>query len=349
MKYYVDSYAKLMIGFEKEIKSIYYLDSPLNNIYRGRIQKKIHSIGTFIDLGMYTGFTQEKVTYNEGESILVKVVKVPSEETKALKVSKELSLTGRYMILFDGKFIKMSSKLSKERKEALYNFSTENNFTGVLFRTEAEEASLTAIYDEYVSLKNKMETLLLELNRKPTPKLLYSESLENRMILDKNTEIIFNEKDLYKKYSYIKNTRLDEEFRIEYIKEIVDDLNNLTNKEVNLKEGGSLIFEKTTAFTVIDVNTKNVQGVDNRELNNFVNKNAAIEIVRQIILRNISGAILIDFINVDKKDEKEILNLLNREFQHDGKNTTIHGFTKLGLVEISRKNRGLELNKLWRK
>lgn len=347
MKYYVDSNANLIIGFDKKIVSINYIDSKINNIYRGKIQKKIKGLGVFVNLGEFSGILQEQTNKNEGENILVKVIKEPYEMDKSVKISTELSITGKSMIAFDSNFIKVSSKIEKNRRKELLNFANENELKGVLFRTNAEKISNEKIFCEYKNLKEDINNLKYQENRLPSPKLIYTESLINRLNATDEDEILFNDEKLFEKYKNEVNTKLEKNFDIKYSYEILSDLKELISSEVSLKSGGNIVFEKTKAFTIIDINSKKVEGNDISELVKKINEEATIEIARQILLRNISGSIIIDYITTDEDERKKIIKLLKKEFLKDGKNTVIHGFTKLGLVEISRKNKGLELDKAW--
>ena len=121
---------------------------------------------------------------------------------------------------------------------------------------------------------------------------------------------------------------------------MVRELNVLKGREVALPDGGNITIEKTLAFTVIDVNSKGYNAINNHEVVRKINLDATKEIVRQILLRNISGAIIVDYIDSDEQIKKEVINLLRKELKQDGKNTTVHGFTRMGLLEMSRKNRG---------
>ena len=111
------------------------------------------------------------------------------------------------------------------------------------------------------------------------------------------------------------------------------------NKKVWLKSGGYLIIDRTEALTVIDVNTGKFTGSSNREDTVYkTNEEACIEIARQLKLRDIGGIIIIDFIDMTKKKNKEnLLKTLRYELQKDKRKSEVLGFTKLGLVEVARR------------
>ena len=110
-------------------------------------------------------------------------------------------------------------------------------------------------------------------------------------------------------------------------------------KRVWLKSGGYLVIEPTEALTVIDVNSGKYTGKKGmRDTFRLINREAALEIARQLRLRNLSGIILVDFISMEKKeDEKELLQLLSAELKKDPVKTAVVDMTPLGLVEITRK------------
>ena len=110
-------------------------------------------------------------------------------------------------------------------------------------------------------------------------------------------------------------------------------------KRVWLKSGGYLVIEPTEALTVIDVNSGKYTGKKGaRDTFRLINREAALEIARQLRLRNLSGIILVDFISMEKKeDEKELLQLLSTELKKDPVKAMLVDMTPLGLVEITRK------------
>lgn len=118
------------------------------------------------------------------------------------------------------------------------------------------------------------------------------------------------------------------------IHDIYGCLEDLKEKTVYLNGGGSIVIEEAHAFTVIDVNQGEARNIIE------VNRQAAFEIGRQIRLRNLSGAILVDFINMkNKSDRFELIETLETIFQQDKIAVQVHGFTRLGIAEITRKRR----------
>jgi len=128
------------------------------------------------------------------------------------------------------------------------------------------------------------------------------------------------------------------------IYDVYSEIEALQDNQVFLNSGGTIIIEHTPAFTVIDVNQGSAESVST------INQSAAREIARQCRLRNLSGAILIDFINMDQKNERvRLLETLEEVFADDTANAQVHGFTRLGIIELTRKRRTATLAEKLRK
>ena len=114
----------------------------------------------------------------------------------------------------------------------------------------------------------------------------------------------------------------------------------MSNRKIWLKSGGFITIDKTEALTAIDVNSGKYIGIDNVESTIFkVNKEASIEIARQLKLRDIGGIVIIDYIDMQIDEDKEkIINILTEELKKDRTKTQVIGFSKLNLLELTRKH-----------
>jgi len=114
----------------------------------------------------------------------------------------------------------------------------------------------------------------------------------------------------------------------------------MQNRKIWLKCGGFITIDKTEALTAIDVNTGKYTGTKNLEQTVYkVNKEATIEIAKQLRLRDIGGIIIIDYIDMkNPKNKEEIEDLLKRELKKDRSKTQVEGFTRLDLMEMTRKH-----------
>ena len=120
-------------------------------------------------------------------------------------------------------------------------------------------------------------------------------------------------------------------------------IKDATSKTVWLKSGANIVIEETSAFTVIDVNSaKNDKGKEDSYFE--INKEAANEIFRQMNLRNISGIILIDFINMDKQKTKELMEFMKKLAETQKQKTKVVDITSLGIAEVTRKKEGVTLS-----
>lgn len=347
--FYIDDNLKLIIEYKDNIKSIFdYENLEIGNIYRGRVDKVIPSMNSaFVNIGKeengYLSLNDVRGKIKETEELLFQVKKVPPEN-KALRLTRELSITGRYIIMFLEKdILKFSNKLSKDDINRLKSLGLK----GVLFRTSSKDVDDEKIIEEYNYLNQIKKNILLEKDLRPTPKLIYKRDnfldylLENAM----NEEIIVNNKTIYKNLRDKFNINYNEDFSLIYNFELLEDYKSLFNRVVKLNNGGEIVIDNVESLTAIDVNTSSFVGDLNFEdtiyENNII---AAKEIIRQIILRNISGIIIIDFVDMkDKKHRIDLMNILKEGFKDDFTKTIVHGYTKLGLMEISRKNIGEEL------
>ena len=189
---------------------------------------------------------------------------------------------------------------------------------------------------------------------KNKPQLLYkSEDIIEKMLIDlteKNIEkIVVNEKqekenlekliEENKEYKNIK-IELSESKNIFDIYDLEKQIKKIKNRKIWLKCGGFITIDKTEALTAIDVNTGKYTGNKNLEQTVFkVNSEASIEIAKQLRLRDIGGIIIIDYIDMlDDEHKKEIIKVLEESLKQDRSKTQIVGFSKLNLLEMTRKH-----------
>jgi len=173
-----------------------------------------------------------------------------------------------------------------------------------------------------------------------------------RDILDKNTcKIVLNNESDFKYAKKTTENRSDIDVKVELHNEsrmlfdyygIEKEILSLRNHRISLKCGGNIVIDKTEAMYVIDVNSgKNIKSRSLQKTAQSTNIEAATEIARQIRLRNLSGIIIIDFIDIeDLEVRKSILDVLREGFADDKNKTVIYPFTELNLVQIARRRRG---------
>ena len=292
------------------------------------------------------------------QKILVQVKK-DSNDKKGARVSTHINLPSKYIVLMPNTdIVTISQKIEDEKEqERLLKIVKENlsSGNGAIIRTSAEGKE-KEIIEDIKNIEKKWEKITktnVNLN-KNKPQLLYkSEDIIEKMLIDlteKNIEkIVVNEKQEKenlekligenKEYKNIK-IELSESKNIFDIYDLEKQIKKIKNRKIWLKCGGFITIDKTEALTAIDVNTGKYTGNKNLEQTILkVNKEATVEIAKQIRLRDIGGIIIIDYIDMLKKEDKEeILKILKEELKKDRTKTQVEGFTKLDLIEMTRKH-----------
>ena len=263
------------------------------------------------------------------QKILVQVKK-DSNEKKGARVSTHINLPSKYIVLMPNTDIitisqKIEDKKEQERLIKLVKDNLDKN-NGAIIRTSAQGKEKEIIEDiKYIQKKwNDIIQTSIDPNQNK-PKLLYkSEDIVEKILID------LVEKEIQIK----KGKDLFEE------DDIKKQLEKLNDRKIWLKCGGFITIDKTEALTAIDVNTGKYTGKNNLDQTVYkVNKEATMEIAKQLRLRDIGGIIIIDYIDMNSREDKEkIEELLKQELKKDRTKTQVEGFTKLDLIEMTRKH-----------
>ena len=294
------------------------------------------------------------------QKILIQIKK-DSDFTKGARVSTHISLPGKYIVLMPNTdFITISQKIASEDvKKELKKFIKTNlpEGYGAIIRTSCEKAKFEEIKSDIDVLLERWKKIQTKYKQvKTVPKLIWeSEGIIEKIITDlssKNLEnIVTNDKEIYDKLSnnYSKsNIKIVYEEKANLLEkyDLEKQIEKLQDRKVWLNCGGFITIDKTEALTAIDVNTGKFTGKKDLESTIFkVNKEATIEIAKQIRLRDIGGIIIIDYIDMTNKEDKEkIEELLKETFKSDRAKTQVEGFTKLNLMELTRKHICSHLN-----
>lgn len=292
-----------------------------------------------------------------GDELLVQVSK-DAAKTKAPSLTSRLSFSGKYLVLTHGDTkIGFSSKLNAVDRERLAPLLEpfRNTAYGWIVRTNAATAEEKEIREEAERLKQKYETLLAKAMHRPCRTCLYRTPAEYLTQL-KNyysqdyEEILTDDAVLYEEIrDYLREYQPEDQNKLRLYSDRLLPLfklysletafENALRERVWLKSGGYLVIQPTEALTVIDVNTGKYDGKKNlQETFLKINREAAKETARQLRLRNLSGIIIVDFINMESREHKEqILTLLTEELKKDPKKAVVVDMTPLGLVELTRK------------
>lgn len=300
-----------------------------------------------------------------GEELLVQIVKEGTKD-KGYLLTEKISLSGKYLVLtpFDRR-ISLSSKIQnpdeRARLHRLASYLPNLKQTGYILRTDAQGQSDAEIQREAQDLVERWEAIQKRapyatsgsiLYQPMPPVLTYIKNLPTgsiqKIVVDDAAYYRQLRDELQSTYPALTEIvcRHDQgRFGIQDFYKMTSQLQRALATRVPLSKGGFLVIEQTEAMAVIDVNSGSPAGrMDFEELAYSVNCAAAEEIAHQIRLRNLSGIIIVDFIDMKSEDHKTaLLDLLYRATRSDPRRTTIHGMTALGLVEISRQKKSLPL------
>ncbi len=291
-----------------------------------------------------------------GDPIIVEI-KRDSYNKKGARASTHINLPGRYLVLLpNATFVTVSQKIedSAERErlvDIVKSIIPEN--MGAIIRTSAVGKEKEELEQDLKGLLAKWEEIIsVEFNASDFPKLIYkaNEILDKLLVdvMDKGLQkIVVNSKEAQKKILdklnmwnksdievILDNRKLSEYYDLSKQIEVSE------NRKIWLKSGGFITIDKTEALTAIDVNSAKFIGNDSLEDTALaINKESAIEIAKQIRLRDIGGIIVIDFIDLKNDENKrELMNIFKQELKKERTKIQIEGFTKLNLLELTRKH-----------
>ena len=334
----------------------------IGEIYKGRVKNIVPATNSiFVDINLskeaYLYYSNELKNQGikKGDEIVVEIIKEPINE-KGAKVTTNYSLPSKYMVLESkGTGIEFSKRFKDEVKKELIAAELENvENAKLIIRTEAASVSIE-------ELKHERKILIKEFD-KINRNMKYSKNLGK--LYGENIALIkvLRDKVNLEPVKVVLDDIDDFDFATDYLKgeesasiklygdtrgifenyEIEKELLKLRHNKVVLPCGGSIVIDKTEAMFVIDVNTgRNTKERSFEKTILETNLEAANEIGKQILLRNLSGIIVIDFIDLrDKSHKSQVIRELKEALTEDLGNIKIFPFTELNLVQISRKRRG---------
>lgn len=351
------------------------------NIYVGKVQNVLPGMeAAFVDIGtpknavLYRGDVQydaEDIVDSEprieqilkGKQLIVCQVTKNPIALKGARLTQEVSLPGRFVVLIpNSKTYGISKRLPDDVRKRLRGIldRVKPAEHGLIVRTAAESATEHELHADMTRLLDQWNAIEAKAAKAGGPTLLYREPpLAVRVIREEfNSDyrgVIIDDQQLYEDvHSYVQAFNPELADRVEYFDpaneglpifekfHVHEQIHKALDRKVWLPSGGSLIIEHTEALTVIDVNTGRNVGTSNLEATVFQNNlEAADEVAHQLRLRDIGGIIVIDFIDMEIKDNRrKVVEAFKAALSRDKTRTQVFDISELGLVEMTRKRIG---------
>lgn len=292
-----------------------------------------------------------------GQELTVQIIKELSGN-KGPRVTTRITIPGNFSVLMPGSTVVGVSRRIEdmEERKRLRELATENKpeRAGIIIRTAADHVPEEILKDDINNLVEIWSEVVIHEARGAVPRCLYCEpdfvahAVREYLQPDLNRFIINDRDTCDKVLKSLETTSPGLRMKVEYFSKDYDlfeyyhaesAINEALARKVRLKSGAYLVFDRTEAFTVIDVNSGKYIGRTNLEETAFkINMEAAEMVARQIRLRDISGIIIIDFIDMQGKEHRDqVVDSLREAVKYDRTQTVVIGMTNLGLVEITRK------------
>lgn len=335
-----------------KIRAVDSIHDTSDSVFLGRVDKVLKNIdASFVRCNKTSMYL--KGTKYKPETVIPVMLKKETDVNKKDAITDEISLSGLFVIVnkcIDG--IKFSSRIRDKSKICT------DNLNNVIIRQNAVYANTESIYNEYKYLSKILDNIYKNKDKRTDNSILYLGLPELLNILftedicnydeiltdsDEVFELINGFCNNYKYNNIDVNIRLkkyeDKMVPLAALISLSSKLERATNRIVHLKSDAYITIDKTEALTVIDVNSGNTTFKGDRAtVIHSINIEAAKEVVLQLKLRNISGIIIVDFINEQKSEyNDELIKTIKEELKTDDQGAKCYGLTKLGLVEISRK------------
>ncbi|AFZ44296.1 ribonuclease, Rne/Rng family [Halothece sp. PCC 7418] len=304
------------------------------------------------------------------QKALVQVMKEPTGN-KGPRLTGNISLPGRYLVLMPyGRGVNLSRRIKKDSERSRLRalaILVKPAGMGLLVRTEAEGQPEEAIIEDLEALKQQWESIQQAANTARPPALLNRDddfiqrvlrdiytSEVNRIVVDSNIGVKRVKQQLASwNGGKLPNGVLVDHHRekqpiLEYFR-VNAAIREALKPRVDLPSGGYIIIEPTEALTVIDVNSGSfTRSATSRETVLWTNCEAAVEIARQLLLRKIGGVIIVDFIDMDsRQDQMKVLEYFEQSLKKDKARPQISQLSELGLIELTRKRQGQSLYEIF--
>ena len=349
--------------------------SIVGNVYLGRVQNVLPGMeASFVDIGegrngvLYAGEVgiagdegdetpRIETVLKSGQPILVQVTKDPMR-AKGARLTALVSIAGRHLVLVPkARSLGVSRRLSDAERERLRDLAQalRPSEHGLIVRTAAEGVSKQDLERDLKRLLDTWTEIDQRAGGSKAPALVYQEpELELRVIRDLfNRDVVrcvVDDGELEGKLrAYVRSTSPDLDHRLELYRgdlpifehyRVTEQIRKSLDRRVWLPSGGHIVIDRTEAMTVIDVNTGKFVGKSNLEATVFkTNTEAAVEVARQLRVRDIGGIIVIDFIDMEDVGNRDgVIRAFRNELEQDRSRTQVFDISPLGLVQMTRKN-----------
>ena len=353
----------------------------VGSVYKGRVVKVLPGMeACFVDIGLekngYLSLAEPLATRSEfegkattptpelkeGDEIMVQALKDPTS-SKGVRLSLQISFAGRFVVVSPNTdFVGVSRKITDEKqRERLLKLASKvkKDGFGLILRTSASDATPVEVKKEVGRLVKQFEIACKLYKENTAPYCVHEEgNLVYRFIRDvygqSVDKVVVSDEEIYEKIKdYAKKADRDLKKKLVLFDKGVDmfgyyglshSIDSILDGKVYLESGAYIVIDKTEALTVIDVNTGGFIGGESREDTVFsTNILASEEIARQLRLRNISGIIVVDFIDMEEEEHRKmLLEHFKEALSKDRERCNLVGMTGLGLVELTRKKRRKE-------
>ncbi len=349
----------------------------VGNIYKGKVENVICGMqAAFVNIGeerngfLYTGDSLvdsrglendmpsgKSFNVSPGDVIMCQAVKEPFGQ-KGARLTTDVTIPGYFLVLLPlSTFVGVSRKIEDgKRRDYLEQFVSSicPEGMGFIIRTAANKASDEDLTSEMETLKERWEQIRKDYARAKESTLVFEEaSLLERAVRETMhedvDEVVVNDRQIQQKLNgRVGKPVLFYEGERNIMKHygVSSQINHLCDRKVVMPNGAYLVIDKTEALTVIDVNTGRFVGTSHLEDTVYKTNLAAAEcIALQLRIRNISGIVIIDFIDMTSEEHRQrVLETLKEALKRDRMKTSTVGFTSLGLVELTRKKTRLPLD-----
>ena len=358
----------------------------IGDIIVGRVENIVKNINAcfveiFPGIQAYLTLTADmKIIYANGKPggipvvndlILVQVAKLPTK-TKSYSLTTDFTFIGKYAVLKPAMDrIHLSSKFKEEDNFAeikarfmpLGEKFVRETGSGAIIRKAANSLSDKELEDALYDLYVKFVSIINRGRHGVKYERIFKEIPEHLSLVRDNCanveKIMTDDKETYREYeAYLKEFSENDLKKLFFYKDDMMSLSALYSinttlekalgKRVWLKSGAYIVIEYTEALTVIDVNSgKAIAGKStNAETFMKINLEAAREIADQLRLRNLSGIIIVDFIEIPKTKEKELINAMEEFLKEDSTKSNVADISKLGLMELTRRRTGKPIHEI---